>query len=262
MSSGQLGASPWLVFGDPDEAESIGQVLEQVDSVKAEVDELRKSVESLQMELSLESERRVAAETALRAEMACSKLQLTPDTEAPQVAAAKDTNTPGDNAHKWRFRRSPVSRGAMVVSTPPLQSPTQGARQQAAEEFVAGDAKLATQADLCRLRIELETMAARLQKALDASSEAVDRKLTTMLTGHQPLLQSPLLSNGMKQASNGMRSSRQPSRERETSTNSRILEQGQKQLLEALSLQDSRVQRLEMFLKALGANLPAAESSV
>jgi len=194
--------------------------------------------------------------------MSCAKLQLASGFEVPQAIANKEANNAGDNSHKWRFRRSPMSRGAMVVSTPPLQSPAQGARQQAAEE-AAGDAtKLATQADLCRLRIELETMAARLQKALDASSEAVDKKLTTMLNGYQTPLQSQLVSSGMKQASNGMRSSRPPSSDREISTNSRILEQGQKQLLEALSLQDTRVQRLEMFLKALGANLPAAESSV
>jgi hypothetical protein len=258
MSGGQLGASPWLVFGDPDE--EIGQELE---SLRREVDVLRKSVESLQMELRLEGERRVATEAALRAEMSCAKLQLASGFEVPQAIANKEANNAGDNSHKWRFRRSPMSRGAMVVSTPPLQSPAQSARQQAAEEAAAADAtKLATQADLCRLRIELETMAARLQKALDASSEAVDKKLTMMLNGHQTMLQSQLVSSGMKQASNGMRSSRPPSSDRETSTNSRILEQGQKQLLEALSLQDTRVQRLEMFLKALGANLPAAESSV
>jgi len=262
MSGPQLGASPWLVFGDPDESEEMGQVLDQLESLKREVDVLRKSVESLQMELRLESERRVATEAALRAEMSCAKLQLTSGFEVPQATANKETSNPGDNTHKWRFRRSPMSRGAMVVSTPPLQSPAQGPRQQAVEELAAGDAKLATQADLCSLRIELESMAERMQKALDASTEAVDKKLITMLNGHQTQLQSHLVSSRMKQASHVMRSSRPPSSEREASTNSRILEQGQKQLLEALSLQDTRVQRLEMFLKALGANLPAAESSV
>jgi len=262
MSGGQLGASPWLVFGDPDESEEMGQVLEQLESLRREVDVLNKSVESVQMELRLEGERRLATEAALRAEMSCVKLQLTSGFEVPHATANKEPNTPGDNTHKWRFRRSPMSRGAMVVSTPPLQSPTQGARQQAVEEVAAGDAEFATQADLCRLRVELETMAARLQQALDASSEAVDKKLTTMLNGHQTPLQSQLVSSRIKQASHGMRSSRPPSSDRETSTSSRILEQGQKQLLEALALQDTRVQRLEMFLKALGANLPAAESSV
>jgi len=247
MSGGQLSAGPWLVFGDPDESEDMGQVLEQLDSLRMEVDALRKSVKSLQTELS-----------SLRAETPRANLQLASRTEDPQAIVNKDTNNPSDNTHKWRFRRQ-TNRG------PPSQSSTQGtpSPQQLEEEVEAGNSKHATQADLCRLRVDLETMAARLQKALDASSEAVDKKLTTMLNSHQQLLQSQPTSNRVKQASNGMRSLVvTTSREMSPSKDSRVLEQGQKQLLEAMSLQDTRVQRLELFLKALGANLPAVESSV